>query len=69
MGFGDFFQPVRYARSTGVGSTIMGISLSVGMFITPWVKQAVNYLSENTAMMVAVIVVIAAVLGNLMFSK
>merc|ERR1712232_1143790 len=42
--FDKFFQPARYARSTGVGATIMFISLSAGMFVTPEVKQTLQQL-------------------------
>jgi hypothetical protein len=58
--FQDFFQPARYVRSTGVGATIMFISLSAGMFVTPAVKSMFAYMQENV--MVAVLFV-AAVSG------
>merc|ERR1712107_874936 len=34
--FGEYFKPVNYVRSTGVGATIMGIALMVGMLVTPY---------------------------------
>jgi len=58
LGFQQFFQPARYARSTGVGATIMGISLSVGMFITPFVKQLFAYCQENTVVGVILVAVL-----------
>lgn len=51
--FNEFFQPARYVRSTGVGATIMGIALSVGMFITPTVKALFAYCQENVIVGVA----------------
>jgi len=53
LSFNQFFQPARYARSTGVGATIMGISLSAGMFITPAVKSLFAYCQENVVVGVA----------------
>jgi len=52
--FNEFFQPVRYARSTGVGATIMFISLSAGMFVTPAVKELFAYCQENVVVGVAI---------------
>merc|ERR1719476_1298365 len=40
--FFEFFKPINYARSTGVGATIMGIALAAGMLITPYVEQLVS---------------------------
>lgn len=45
--FSQFFKPARYVRSTGIGATIMGISLSVGMAITPLAKEAFGFLQDN----------------------
>jgi hypothetical protein len=42
--FAEYFKPVNYARSTGVGATIMGVALGVGMFVTPYVEQFVSFL-------------------------
>mmetsp|Transcript_26373 Transcript_26373/g.73721 ORF Transcript_26373/g.73721 Transcript_26373/m.73721 type:complete len:300 (-) Transcript_26373:242-1141(-) len=44
--FKEYFKPVNYARSTGVGATIMGIALMVGMLITPYVEHLVGSLSS-----------------------
>jgi len=55
--FQDFFQPVRYARSTGVGATIMFVSLTAGMYITPWVKQLFAFCQENTLVGAALVAV------------
>ncbi|CAK0867325.1 unnamed protein product, partial [Prorocentrum cordatum] len=43
--FAEYFKPVNYARSTGVGATIMGVALGVGMFVTPYVETLVSFLS------------------------
>jgi len=40
--FGEYFKPVNYVRSTGVGATIMGIALMAGMLITPYVESIVD---------------------------
>eukprot|EP00929_Paragymnodinium_shiwhaense_P019523 TRINITY_DN1327_c0_g1_i1.p1 TRINITY_DN1327_c0_g1~~TRINITY_DN1327_c0_g1_i1.p1 ORF type:complete len:326 (+),score=93.29 TRINITY_DN1327_c0_g1_i1:72-1049(+) len=62
--FGEFFQPARYARSTGVGATIMGIALSIGMLITPLVKDLFAVCQENIVVAVGVA---AALMGSLYF--
>merc|ERR1719413_226443 len=46
--FGEYFKPVNYVRSTGVGATIMGIALSVGMLVTPYAEMLFAYLKEHT---------------------
>lgn len=42
--FNEFFKPVNYARSTGIGATIMGVALAGGMSVTPYVEQFVSFL-------------------------
>jgi hypothetical protein len=42
--FNEYFKPVNYARSTGIGATIMGVALAAGMFVTPYVEQFVSFL-------------------------
>merc|ERR1719442_276938 len=42
--FAEYFKPVNYARSTGIGATIMGVALAAGMFVTPYVEQFVSFL-------------------------
>mmetsp|Transcript_70733 Transcript_70733/g.160653 ORF Transcript_70733/g.160653 Transcript_70733/m.160653 type:complete len:337 (+) Transcript_70733:68-1078(+) len=37
--FAEYFKPVNYARSTGIGATIMGIALMVGMLATPYAEM------------------------------
>ena len=57
--FAEYFKPVNYVRSTGVGATIMGIALSVGMLVTPYAEQLFSYLKENT--MVGAVAAVLAV--------
>jgi len=45
--FGQYFKPVNYMRSTGIGALIMGISLSMGMRITPFAKSVFASVAEN----------------------
>lgn len=44
--FKEYFKPVNYARSTGVGATIMGIALMAGMLITPYVEALVGAIAS-----------------------
>eukprot|EP00929_Paragymnodinium_shiwhaense_P019525 TRINITY_DN1327_c0_g2_i1.p2 TRINITY_DN1327_c0_g2~~TRINITY_DN1327_c0_g2_i1.p2 ORF type:complete len:322 (+),score=86.38 TRINITY_DN1327_c0_g2_i1:67-1032(+) len=67
--FGEFFQPARYARSTGVGATIMGISLSIGMLITPLVKDLFAACQENPALGGGVIAALAGAMYMLTTRK
>lgn len=46
LSFGEYFKPVNYVRSTGIGATIMGVALGVGMFVTPYVEQFVSFLGS-----------------------
>merc|ERR1712224_151536 len=56
--FKEYFKPVNYARSTGIGATIMGISLMVGMLITPLAEALFAYLNQHRMYAVAGLVVI-----------
>ncbi|CAJ1406667.1 unnamed protein product [Effrenium voratum] len=58
--FNIYFKPINYARSTGIGSSIMGIALMIGMLVTPYAEEAFAYFKEHTAIalgLVALIVV------------
>jgi len=44
--FKEYFKPVNYARSTGIGATIMAISLFAGNLITPYVEAFVSALGN-----------------------
>ena len=45
--FMEYFKPINYARSTGIGSTIMGIALMIGMLVTPYAEEAFGLLSRR----------------------
>merc|ERR1712066_997264 len=63
--FGEYFKPVNYMRSTGVGATIMGIALMVGMLVTPYAEMLFAYLKEHVVIGVGALVAIALVLRAL----
>jgi len=58
LSFGEYFKPVNYARSTGLGATIMGISLFVGRLVTPYAETAFAYLKGHPAAGVAILAVL-----------
>jgi len=58
--FAEYFKPVNYMRSTGVGATIMGIALSAGMLVTPYAEMLFGFLKGNP-LYAGVAVVLAAV--------
>lgn len=45
--FSVYFKPVNYARSTGVGALIMGVSLMVGRLITPYAEGVFAVVKGN----------------------
>jgi len=45
--FGEYFKPINYMRSTGIGATIMGIALCVGMLVTPYAENLFAICKEN----------------------
>lgn len=61
LSFGEYFKPVNYARSTGIGATIMGISLFVGRLITPFAESAFAYLKGHPVVGIAIL---AACIGG-----
>merc|ERR1711972_110967 len=63
--FAEYFKPVNYVRSTGVGATIMGIALMVGMLVTPYAEMLFGYLKEHTAIGLAALVAIGLALRAL----
>lgn len=56
--FGDFFQPVKFVRSTSVGATNLGISLGVGTLVVGPAQVAVHaskeYLTSNPGASIAI---------------
>ena len=65
--FNIYFKPINYARSTGIGSTIMGVALCFGMLVTPYAEEAFAYMKEHTAIAMAVVAVLIIVI--VAFSK
>ena len=64
--FNEYFKPVNYARSTGIGACIMGIALCVGMLVTPYAEAAFAVAKENSTMSLLVLAaaVVAIVVQN-----
>jgi len=62
LSFGEYFKPINYMRSTGIGATIMGVALMVGMLVTPYAEQLYEIMKDNTLYSVGVIVLLVALL-------
>jgi len=56
--FKEYFKPVNYARSTGVGATIMGIALCVGMLVTPYAEML--FAAMKASPMTSLLVILVA---------
>ncbi|CAE7198928.1 unnamed protein product [Symbiodinium sp. CCMP2592] len=56
--FNIYFKPINYARSTGIGSSIMGIALMFGMLVTPYAEDAFAYMKEHTALALGIVAVL-----------
>ncbi|CAK9005771.1 unnamed protein product [Durusdinium trenchii] len=65
--FSEYFKPINYARSTGIGSAIMGIALMIGMLVTPYAEESFGYLKEHTAVALGIVAVV--VIGIVALSK
>mmetsp|Transcript_70548 Transcript_70548/g.169024 ORF Transcript_70548/g.169024 Transcript_70548/m.169024 type:complete len:306 (-) Transcript_70548:192-1109(-) len=59
--FHIYFKPVNYARSTGVGATIMGIALASGFLVTPYAEQFFGWLKTNPAYTAVLVVMVGAI--------
>jgi len=59
--FAEYFKPVNYVRSTGVGATIMGIALMVGMLVTPYAEMLFAYLKEHMAVGIGALVAVVLI--------
>jgi len=68
LSFGEYFKPINYARSTGIGATIMGVALCIGMLVTPYAEQLFAIAKEN-ALYSGGLVVILAVAGYAVMKK
>jgi hypothetical protein len=65
--FNEYFKPVNYARSTGIGACIMGIALCVGMLVTPYAEAVFAKAKENST--VSLLVLAAAVVAIMVQKK
>jgi len=63
--FFEYFKPVNYMRSTGVGATIMGIALCMGMLATPYAEMLFAYLKDHKLVGVGILVAAFAAVGML----
>merc|ERR550525_2067861 len=45
--FKEYFKPVNYVRSTGVGAIIMGVALMIGQLVTPYAEMAFGFLKGH----------------------
>jgi len=57
--FGEFFKPVKYARSTAVGATNLALALGTGRLVVDPVKAFLTKLRETVPPVVFVAVAIA----------
>jgi len=62
LSFGEYFKPINYMRSTGIGATIMGVALMVGMLVTPYAESLFEIMKENTLYSVGAVVLLVALL-------
>jgi len=63
--FAEYFKPVNYVRSTGVGATIMGIALMVGMLVTPYAEVAFAFVKQHYIMAIVCLCLGAVAAGAL----
>mmetsp|Transcript_79151 Transcript_79151/g.256622 ORF Transcript_79151/g.256622 Transcript_79151/m.256622 type:complete len:304 (-) Transcript_79151:196-1107(-) len=61
--FAEYFKPVNYMRSTGVGATIMGIALMVGMLVTPYAEMLFAYLKGHLFVAGGLVVLMGVLAG------
>jgi len=61
--FKDYFKPINYLRSTGVGATIMGIALMVGMLVNPYAESLFQYLKGHPGFAVLGLVLMGFIIG------
>eukprot|EP00441_Pelagodinium_beii_P030994 CAMPEP_0197708778 /NCGR_PEP_ID=MMETSP1338-20131121/128123_1 /TAXON_ID=43686 ORGANISM="Pelagodinium beii, Strain RCC1491" /NCGR_SAMPLE_ID=MMETSP1338 /ASSEMBLY_ACC=CAM_ASM_000754 /LENGTH=327 /DNA_ID=CAMNT_0043292709 /DNA_START=64 /DNA_END=1048 /DNA_ORIENTATION=- len=62
LSFGEYFKPINYMRSTGIGATIMGVALMVGMLVTPYAESLFELMKENTLYSGVAVVILLALL-------
>ncbi|CAE7319846.1 POLD1 [Symbiodinium sp. CCMP2456] len=56
--FNIYFRPINYARSTGIGSCIMGIALMFGMLVTPYAEEVFTHMKEHAAIALSIVAVL-----------
>mmetsp|Transcript_102987 Transcript_102987/g.220252 ORF Transcript_102987/g.220252 Transcript_102987/m.220252 type:complete len:313 (-) Transcript_102987:193-1131(-) len=61
--FAEYFKPVNYARSTGIGASIMGIALCIGNIIVPYAEALFAICKGNPMYTAAGVVVLGVVVG------
>jgi len=61
--FSVYFKPINYLRSTGIGATIMGIALMMGMLVNPYAEALFGYLKGHPAYAVLGLVLVGFVMG------
>lgn len=63
--FAEYFRPTSYVRSTGIGATIMGVALTVGMMITPYAEMLFTYCRSHLLQTLAATMLAGVVAGAL----
>merc|ERR1740129_2114974 len=58
-----YFKPINYLRSTGIGASIMGIALMMGMLVNPYAEALFVYLKGHPAYLVLGLVLVGFVMG------
>merc|ERR1711948_78737 len=61
--FAEYFKPINYMRSTGVGATIMGIALMVGMLVTPYAEMLFAFLKSHVFLSMGIVVLAGVAVG------
>jgi len=61
--FSVYFKPINYLRSTGIGASIMGIALMMGMLVNPYAEALFGYLKGHPAYLVLGLVLVGFVMG------
>jgi len=61
--FSVYFKPINYMRSTGIGATIMGIALMMGMLVNPYAETLFQYLKGHPGLAVLGLVLVGFVMG------
>jgi len=61
LSFSTYFKPINYLRSTGVGASIMGIALMMGMLVNPYAEEFFQYLKGHPGFAVLGLVLVGFV--------